>query len=453
MYDVCIKLQAEVAWRLRDERSFREECQRHFREVCRNSGQQSLTKRQWREMTYGYIQRVVCGTAYRRERIFRAADSFCPDSKPISEDVFVKLTRYVLNIANDDLCERLTALHGKLQRPLAKKATTLKTAPIAQMPYVLASAPTPVADMLPLQHRVHSGMPVRQLPPQTLTVSALAPDAPTPAAMLHDAPLMYAPHAPSALEHASWERSYDPSPALIPRASLPELHPRGAVLPALVPSAATRDVTANYFREQEKLRALLREQAEFYAPHAPESARQLQADHLAVRGVGEQRGLGIHPAGDGIMTPPCLGGSVALTLRSNDDAVDEVERMKDDILNGALCIEVFNKTKSTETKRLAINRNTESIVLLRDDGLCDGSWAISSLRCIVRGIDTAILEEPPPQDCAAAFRFRLSDSGNSPREEEEDDLFLCVLFDTAAECALATRAFCELCQVQVVASR
>merc|ERR1719263_844345 len=128
--------------------------------------------------------------------------------------------------------------------------------------------------------------------------------------------------------------------------------------------------------------------------------------------------------------------------------MEDIEMMTHDILTGNLRIKVYNKNLEKEVKRLALNPHSRRISLLRDDGLCDDSWEISSLRCIVQGIDTSILADPPPQDMAVAFRFRLSEDGS-----EEQDLFLCVVFDSAIAATLATQAFCDMCEVDVVQGR
>merc|ERR1719343_1938886 len=118
--------------------------------------------------------------------------------------------------------------------------------------------------------------------------------------------------------------------------------------------------------------------------------------------------------------PPTSASSV-------QHATDPVETMKHNILCGNLRVQVFNEQLVPEPKRLALNPDAGEISLLRDNGLYEDGWAMNSLQCIVQGIDASILDEPPPPDRAVALKFRSSIDG----EEEEQDLFLCVVFESA----------------------
>mmetsp|Transcript_33906 Transcript_33906/g.85947 ORF Transcript_33906/g.85947 Transcript_33906/m.85947 type:complete len:336 (+) Transcript_33906:132-1139(+) len=160
------------------------------------------------------------------------------------------------------------------------------------------------------------------------------------------------------------------------------------------------------------------------------------------------------------LKPPSLGGGGGVTLPASPDMLDktfgagpstveaadrqnQLDDMKRAILFGTLKIYVFNKHLELQAKKLALNPHSRRISILRDDGLCEDSWEIDSLRCITQGIDSSILAEAPPPG-AASFRFKFQDS-------DTEDRFLCVVFETQPDCILATEAFGQLCEVPVTA--
>jgi len=118
-----------------------------------------------------------------------------------------------------------------------------------------------------------------------------------------------------------------------------------------------------------------------------------------------------------------------------------LDDMKRNILTGNLRVFVFNKSFELQAKRLAMNPNSRRISILRDDGLCEDSWEIESLRCVTQGIDATVLSEPAPPG-GASFRFKF-------QESDTEDRFLCVVFETLEHMFLATEAFGQLCEVPV----
>jgi len=123
----------------------------------------------------------------------------------------------------------------------------------------------------------------------------------------------------------------------------------------------------------------------------------------------------------------------------------EVEEMMNTILVGKLPVRVFNNQKALEPKRLCLNLNTKKISILRHDGRADASWESQGLQYITRGITASIVSDPPPADQAISFCFCFG-------EDPTEDRFLCVVFDSADDCYLATMAFSHLCSVPVVAA-
>merc|ERR1712203_215581 len=121
---------------------------------------------------------------------------------------------------------------------------------------------------------------------------------------------------------------------------------------------------------------------------------------------------------------------------------EQLDNLKHSILLGNLHVSVFNKHLQLEPKRLALNHSTRRISILREDGLCEDSWEIDSLRCITEGIDSTILQDPPPADRALAFRFKFKDS-------DAEDRFLCVVLDAAGTARMAAEAFGQLCGVPI----
>jgi hypothetical protein len=93
--------------------------------------------------------------------------------------------------------------------------------------------------------------------------------------------------------------------------------------------------------------------------------------------------------------------------------------------------------------------NGQGRILLLNDGLCDDSWDVSTLRCIVRGISPTVMANPPPQEIGAAFRFISDADCANGVDEENNDLHLCMVFDSPEIALYATKAFSDMCNVPI----
>jgi hypothetical protein len=129
-------------------------------------------------------------------------------------------------------------------------------------------------------------------------------------------------------------------------------------------------------------------------------------------------------------------------LETQVEQMEAVKQMKQMILSGDLRVSVFNKHIEQEAKRLALDPQRGSICILKDDGLYEDSWEIDGLKTITKGIAHTVLANPPPADRAAAFRFKFPELG-------QEDLFLCIVFDTPDKAWLALEAFRQLCNVPI----
>lgn len=150
----------------------------------------------------------------------------------------------------------------------------------------------------------------------------------------------------------------------------------------------------------------------------------------------------------GLLKPPSLSGgtdplpaSTALQCPM-DNRAEQVDRVKRLILSGTLHVSVFNNELVLEPKTLALHPGSRRLSVLRSDGLCEDAWDMEYLSCITKGIVPAVLTEPPPADRSMAFRFKF-------KVLDEEDRFLCIVFDTAETMQYAAAAFGELCSVPI----
>eukprot|EP00929_Paragymnodinium_shiwhaense_P000211 TRINITY_DN100459_c0_g1_i1.p1 TRINITY_DN100459_c0_g1~~TRINITY_DN100459_c0_g1_i1.p1 ORF type:complete len:398 (+),score=95.67 TRINITY_DN100459_c0_g1_i1:42-1235(+) len=141
-------------------------------------------------------------------------------------------------------------------------------------------------------------------------------------------------------------------------------------------------------------------------------------------------------------TTNALGLGSTRPRSSSKTPQQELDSVKRDILGGQLKIMVCVGPTKREAKRLSVDPRQQRICLLREeDGRCEDSWPLDSLRSISRGISTILMDVPPPRDVCASFRLQ------GPASAEDDELFLCVVFDSPGVARLATQAFSELCEV------
>merc|ERR1712151_336061 len=147
------------------------------------------------------------------------------------------------------------------------------------------------------------------------------------------------------------------------------------------------------------------------------------------------RGVGMPYAGVSMTSPPG-----PLPYRGLPQ--EQVEDMKSCIQNGNLRISIFNKNFEQEAKILALDQERGHICILNDDGLFEDSWEIDGLKTITQGIAASVLASPPPRDRSAAFRFKFDEMG-------QEDLFLCVVFDTPEQAWLSLEAFRQLCNTPI----
>lgn len=389
----------------------REECRGYFRELCQRRGVSTLSKAQWREMTSGYLGRLMCNTGWRRERIFRALSGLYPEAQAVTEEVFVEMTRAMLKLANDDLCERLRNLKDKLQ---ASQQPPQGPQPPSPSPSALRSFEA--ASPPQLQRPEAEEESLRALMRQEENLSAL-------------------------LRQQALQAEQQAQECAARCRGLVEIR-RSA--PSPVPP-----VNMNLSRPAAQPQHAFAHTLEHTFGARPQTCGDVGcAGVVAAGGFAEGERFGLDPSKDATgLRVPTLGGSSRSVPPVKPQ---ELDLMKYHILNGALRVTVFNKSLEQEPKRLALNTGSGRLSLLRDDGLCDASWEISCLRCIVQGIAASIMADAPPPDRAAAFRFRLAEDAEGAEGAEDQDLFLCVVFETAEAASLATQAFCELCHVPVV---
>eukprot|EP00416_Gambierdiscus_australes_P044715 CAMPEP_0171117206 /NCGR_PEP_ID=MMETSP0766_2-20121228/91959_1 /TAXON_ID=439317 /ORGANISM="Gambierdiscus australes, Strain CAWD 149" /LENGTH=223 /DNA_ID=CAMNT_0011579705 /DNA_START=11 /DNA_END=679 /DNA_ORIENTATION=+ len=105
----------EVIGRLSDDAGLTTECLRVYREECQKQGLQQLSKRQWQEMTGGYINRISCKDQRTKERIYCAVDDAYPGpgNRAVSEATFIELSRLVLTLAEQDLRAQISKFQQK----------------------------------------------------------------------------------------------------------------------------------------------------------------------------------------------------------------------------------------------------------------------------------------------------------------------------------------------------
>jgi len=421
LFEFCVQLRKEVLWRLQNSQRFHDECAQHYREACARVGAPVLSKWQWKEMTTQYIDRLVGGVKWRRERIYASIDSHYPSYNSINEELFTEMTNDMLQLCEQDLTERMQSFQAKM-----------------------ASASPPLQQ----QHQMDGG------PPQTIqTQQTRFPE--TTGGQVGTPPVPYLSYP-----------SLKPLPA-----PAPQVNGRGAAPMVAAP-------TTHQPLSAQQINAL----------HSAQASSQLMPDY-------SMGAVGIDPRRESSGGAPSLGGSFALPVggsapQASDlkcqicrntgidplgrpcvcplgipqkvvepPAASDVDDMKQTILCGELRVSVFNRYLEKESKRLALNPQSGLIHLLREDGLCDDTWEVTDFLCIMEGIDQIvaclpddgkILENPPPADCCAALKFR---GGDDKAAEEEQDLFLCVVFDSGHEAKCATKALNELCQVPIVASQ
>eukprot|EP00811_Abedinium_folium_P034354 NODE_7241_length_1596_cov_14.560926.p2 GENE.NODE_7241_length_1596_cov_14.560926~~NODE_7241_length_1596_cov_14.560926.p2 ORF type:complete len:188 (+),score=55.24 NODE_7241_length_1596_cov_14.560926:632-1195(+) len=113
---------------------------------------------------------------------------------------------------------------------------------------------------------------------------------------------------------------------------------------------------------------------------------------------------------------------------------EDVEAVKHAILQGNLSVHVFKQNLETEVKSLKLDIERRLITI--QGGQSTGEFNVGDLQCIVQGIGSTIIRNPPPADRAVAFKLG-------------QESHLCVLFDDAHICRLAVIAFSQLCNVPV----
>jgi len=414
----CVKLRNEILQRLADEGRFRTECAQRFAEACSRSGSEdgTITKQLWKEMTYAYADRLMSGTAWRRERLYQEVDrdldekggvgySSQPGGGPmITEALFEELTKILLKHAELDLAERISKFQEKLNTGPGEAA------------YWSARR----------DKRTSEPAKVEKIDKKELQFKGASPAA-SPMQM----------QGRQLQDGGGGGGSAQTQPF------------RGSTVPATTPNLGQRSPdapAAHWPLSHQNLRRLQQEQEEHLREEQEQLQRlqRLQQDQEDKMQAWQQKSQQQHRLLGSNGSPPQQQASPAATPTPPAPDAD-LEAMKRAVLCGELFVQVYNQQLQKEVKRLGLNPNSRKISLLRDDGMCDDSWDVSSLRCIVRGINTGILADPPPRDQAAAFRFCVSED-----DTEDQDLFLCVIFESTGAATLATQAFSELCGATIV---
>lgn len=494
-FDECTHLWHEVTAKLTDDVSFADECRQVYREECEKRKKSPLTKADWQEIMGGFVDRIACEDQRTKTRIYTAVEEKCPGpaTTPLSEAAFQELSRISLTLAERDLRERIAKLKEKTKG--ASAAPVPVTSAVNWWESSLQQFTSPAGATGAADSKAGGGF------------AETAPSWLWPFPTTAEAPDLHPPGELADPPGSATEEEKVPAPKASPveavlsgggrtpprTASVPQSAPPGAFrsLPPDSPlTQGIQELERKQVEQERRLQQLL--QSDFMSSglrSAPPSGARQPLDVLS-QGLSQRSPIASevdrrsHPsmastqyrqAGEQSDTvselPPRQTQRDSVFSTASDLSVDqfscvmmpngEVQRagapggpgladtwggeeakkeVRQQLLAGQLQAYVFNHLHQLELKRLSLCMVTHRLSILRQNGQTEDSFEISSLAGIKKGIDSSVLPEPPPPDRALSFVFRL-------REGEER--YLCVVFASAASCALAVTAFQELTRVQV----
>lgn len=471
-YEDYHALWREVVAKIDDDARLTSECSRVYKDECARLCIPQLTKEMWQMKTANFVNRITCHDPRTNAQIYRAVDGLYigPPDRVISEGTFIEFTRLALTLAERALCDKISKLKAKHGFSSAVQPFVDYNQQIVQQEVFQGGCSQPVDfKSTPCPPRC-AAMDVPQVPAAQHPLKQLAQQLP----QIEDSVYSQCsqPSNTQINQHICQGGFGDQLAAGVaddpyvthlwspgPDPDVPQLRPRRESDHKLqLPLSAQRlqDLQRQQAAQENQLReglgSITKDKCAPQAHDDLRDARVVNGDSAGGPAVCGRTvptsetcypGQKTNPARDGILLPPTLNGPGRTAEVPREVITDtDLDTMRRNILCGNLRVFVFNKNFELQAKRLALNPNSRRISILRDDGLCEDSWEIDGLRCVTRGVDASVLAgvEAPPG--AAAFRFRFHDS-------DDEDRFLCVVFESLRDRYIATETFGQLCEVPV----